>query len=69
MIHIARLASAPASFTIVPELPGVAITPEIIRAIRAGAWIVFNLSGGKDSSAAMVAVNLFLDLLGQPRLL
>ena len=50
-----------------PELPGIALTPEIIGAIRAGAWIVFNLSGGKDSSAAMAAVNLFLDLVGHPR--
>jgi 3'-phosphoadenosine 5'-phosphosulfate sulfotransferase (PAPS reductase)/FAD synthetase len=52
---------------IIPELPGIALTPEIIGAIRAGAWIVFNLSGGKDSSAAMAAVNLFLDFFGHPR--
>jgi 3'-phosphoadenosine 5'-phosphosulfate sulfotransferase (PAPS reductase)/FAD synthetase len=67
MIHHARLASAASSHMISPELPGIALTPEIIGAIRAGAWIVFNLSGGKDSSAAMAAVNLFLDLVGHPR--
>lgn len=67
MTHHARLATAAASHTIVPDLPGLALTPEIVRAIRDGAWIVFNLSGGKDSSAAMVVVNLFLDLLGHPR--
>ncbi|MCW2351727.1 phosphoadenosine phosphosulfate reductase family protein [Sphingobium sp. B12D2B] len=50
-----------------PTLPDLAIDSEIIGAIRAGAWIVFNLSGGKDSSAAMFAVNLLLDLLGRPR--
>lgn len=48
-------------------LPDLAIDDDTIAAIRAGAWIVFNLSGGKDSSAAMFAVNLLLDLLGHPR--
>lgn len=67
MTHHTRLAASATSHTIVPELPGLALTPEILRAIRDGAWIVFNLSGGKDSSAAMAAVNLFLDLLGHPR--
>ncbi|EJU09185.1 hypothetical protein LH128_30239, partial [Sphingomonas sp. LH128] len=33
----------------------------------AGAWIVFNVSGGKDSSAAMFAVSIVLDGLGHPR--
>ena len=57
MIHHARLTPAVSSHMIIPELPGIALTPEIIDAIRADAWIVFNLSGGKDSSAAMAAVN------------
>lgn len=48
-------------------LPDLAIDDDTVAAIRAGAWIVFNLSGGKDSSAAMFAVNLLLDLLGHPR--
>jgi len=30
----------------------------------AGAWIVFNVSGGKDSSAAMFTTNIVLDQLG-----
>lgn len=50
-----------------PTLPDLAIDSEIIGAIRAGARIVFNISGGKDSSAAMFAVNRCLDLLGHPR--
>lgn len=48
-------------------IPSLAIGSEIIGAIRRHAWIVFNISGGKDSSAAMFAVNLYLDLLGHPR--
>ena len=48
-------------------LPELAIGSEIIGAIQRGAWIVFNLSGGKDSSAAMFTVNLLLDRLGHPR--
>ncbi|PNB45990.1 phosphoadenosine phosphosulfate reductase, partial [Pseudomonas sp. FW305-130] len=44
-----------------PGLPELAIGPEIIGAIQRDAWIVFNLSGGKDSSAAMFTVNLLLD--------
>jgi len=52
---------------ILPAIRAIALTDEIIAAIHAGAWIVFNLSGGKDSSAAMFAVNLQLDLLGHPR--
>lgn len=50
-----------------PGLPDLAIGSEIIGAIERDAWIVFNLSGGKDSSAAMFAVNLLLDRLGHPR--
>lgn len=67
MTHHVRLVAAATSHTIVPGLPDLALTPEILRAVRDGAWIVFNLSGGKDSSAAMAVVNLFLDLLGHPR--
>ncbi|HEX7855000.1 MAG TPA: phosphoadenosine phosphosulfate reductase family protein [Sphingobium sp.] len=50
-----------------PSLPDLAITDELTSAIQDGAWIVFNLSGGKDSGAAIFAVNLYLDLLGHPR--
>ncbi len=48
-------------------LPEIAITPDVIATLQAGAWVVFNLSGGKDSTAAMAAVNLYLDLVGHPR--
>ena len=39
-------------------LPLLALPAEIRAAIKAGAWIVFNVSGGKDSSAAMFAVSI-----------
>src|SRR3546814_12260137 len=48
-------------------LPEIAITPDLIEALKAGAWVVFNLSGGTDSTAAMAAVNLYIDLIGQDR--
>ena len=48
-------------------LPSLALPAEIRAAIKAGAWIVFNVSGGKDSSAAMFAVSIVLDQLGHPR--
>ncbi len=66
MTHLARLTAARAH-AVVPELPGIALAPDIVEAVLNGAWIVFNLSGGKDSTAAMSAVNLFLDVLGHPR--
>jgi 3'-phosphoadenosine 5'-phosphosulfate sulfotransferase (PAPS reductase)/FAD synthetase len=66
MTYLARLIAAGAH-PVVPELPGIAITPDIAEAIVNDAWIVFNLSGGKDSTAAMSAVNLFLDGLGHSR--
>lgn len=47
--------------------PPIALPPAIEAAIRAGAWIVFNLSGGKDSSAALFAAMPVLDALGHPR--
>jgi 3'-phosphoadenosine 5'-phosphosulfate sulfotransferase (PAPS reductase)/FAD synthetase len=65
--QFAAAAAAARSYPAVPGLPDIAITSEIVAAIRAGAWIVFNLSGGKDSSAALFAVNLQLDSLGHPR--
>ena len=52
---------------LVAGLPAIALPPAILDAVERGAWIVFNLSGGKDSSAAMFAVNLILDALGHPR--
>lgn len=49
------------------NLPALAIPSPIAGAIQTGAWVVFNLSGGKDSSAAMFATNILLDRLGHPR--
>ena len=46
--------------------PPMGLPPAIEAAIRASAWIVFNLSGGKDSSAALFATMPVLDALGHP---
>lgn len=46
--------------------PPMGLPPAIEAAIRSSAWIVFNLSGGKDSSAALFATMPVLDALGHP---
>ena len=61
---VPALDPVPPPLIVVPDL---AINSEIIGAIQQGAWIMFNLSGGKDSSAAMFVVNLYLDRIGHPR--
>lgn len=67
-MSVAVLSRALASLALPrPGIPDLAIGSEIIGPIRDGAWIVFNLSGGKDSSAALFAVSLLLDQLGHPR--
>lgn len=50
-----------------PAAPPIALPREIAAALRGGAWAVFNLSGGKDSSAALFAAMPMLDALGHPR--
>lgn len=47
--------------------PVPAVDATIIAAIREGAWFVFNLSGGKDSTASAHAAIRLLDALGHPR--
>lgn len=59
--HLHLAGATPAGLT------SLALPAEIRAAIKAGAWIVFNVSGGKDSSAAMFAVSIVLDGLGHPR--
>lgn len=49
------------------NLAAIALPPPIGAALSAGAWAVFNLSGGKDSSAALFAGMRALDALGHPR--
>lgn len=44
-----------------------ALDPRVRHAAEQGAWIVFNLSGGKDSSAAAFAASIWLDRIGHPR--
>lgn len=50
-----------------PGLRPLAVPEAIEQVVRAGAWIVFNISGGKDSSAALFAAMRALDQLGHPR--
>lgn len=47
--------------------PDVAIDDLVLDAVAGNAWFVFNLSGGKDSSAAAQAATDLLDQLGHPR--
>ena len=49
-----------------PGAPPIALPPAIEAELRQGAWVVFNLSGGKDSSAALFATMPVLDALGHP---
>lgn len=44
-----------------------AVDPTIMAAVRTGAWFVFSLSGGKDSTASAFAAMCLLDALGHPR--
>lgn len=48
-------------------LPTLAIDAHILDALTDGAWVAFNLSGGKDSGASAHAVNRLLDRMGHPR--
>jgi len=43
------------------------MTPEVEGLLRQGAWAVWSVSGGKDSSAAMASTIRLLDEMGHPR--
>lgn len=45
----------------------IALDPRVKLAAARGAWVVFNLSGGKDSTAAAKAASEWLDRIGHPR--
>jgi 3'-phosphoadenosine 5'-phosphosulfate sulfotransferase (PAPS reductase)/FAD synthetase len=63
---IARAGATPAP--LLPHaLPPVALPAPIAAALRGGAWAVFNLSGGKDSSAALFSATQALDAIGHPQ--
>lgn len=47
--------------------PAIAIDAPIRAALDAGAQVIYNLSGGKDSGALAVATDLWLDKIGHPR--
>lgn len=51
----------------VPAVTPIALDPMIEAAARAGAVVVFNLSGGKDCGAAAARANQWLDSIGHPR--
>lgn len=48
-------------------LDRIAIDPMIEAALRSGAWVVFNLSGGKDCGAVAAMTSVYLDSIGHPR--
>ncbi|MGI8547337.1 MAG: phosphoadenosine phosphosulfate reductase family protein [Gemmatimonadaceae bacterium] len=47
--------------------PPIATTPEVEVLLRAGAPVAFGVSGGKDSSALVLATCAYLDAIGHPR--
>jgi tRNA(Ile)-lysidine synthase TilS/MesJ len=47
--------------------PLIETDPLIDQSLRAGAIVVFSVSGGKDSAAATIATNDYLDSLGHDR--
>lgn len=49
------------------ELPSLSLDDRVLTAIAAGAVVDFSLSGGKDSTAAAIAVSQWLDAIGHPR--
>jgi 3'-phosphoadenosine 5'-phosphosulfate sulfotransferase (PAPS reductase)/FAD synthetase len=59
------LATLPAAAAVC--LPSLAIDRSILEAVSAGAWVAFNISGGKDSTCAAHCASLELDRLGHPR--
>ena len=59
-------AAAPVSF-VGNEVDRIATSPMIELAVRNGAQVVFNLSGGKDCGAVSAMTNAYLDSIGHPR--
>jgi 3'-phosphoadenosine 5'-phosphosulfate sulfotransferase (PAPS reductase)/FAD synthetase len=57
----------PDMFTPARALDEIAVDPMIVEAVRAGARVVFNLSGGKDCGAVSALTMLWLDSIGHPR--
>ena len=45
----------------------IAIDPKIEKALSHGAWVIFNLSGGKDCGAVSSRTMRYLDSVGHPR--
>lgn len=54
-------------FTPDRPLDGIATDPRIDAALRAGARVVYNFSGGKDCGAIAKLTDLYLDSIGHPR--
>ena len=49
------------------QVATIALDPLVVSAVRAGANVIFNLSGGKDSGASALATTQWLDAIGHPR--
>lgn len=49
------------------RMPAPEAAPAVEKAIRDGAWVVYSVSGGKDSSAAIAATLDQLEAWGHPR--
>lgn len=47
--------------------PPIAIDAAVSAALKAGAYVVYNLSGGKDSGAISEATDVYLDGVGHPK--
>jgi 3'-phosphoadenosine 5'-phosphosulfate sulfotransferase (PAPS reductase)/FAD synthetase len=47
--------------------PPIAVDPAVLGAVQDGAWVIFSLSGGKDSAAAAFAASAWLDRIGHDR--
>jgi hypothetical protein len=66
-VSAARGKPAPQSdlFAPVRGLDEIATDPMVDEALRAGAWVEFSLSGGKDCGAVSALTMLYLDSIGQ----
>ena len=53
--------------TSLSPIANLALTPAVEAALRDGAWVSYSVSGGKDSSAAIIAAEAALDAIGHPR--
>lgn len=58
---------SPSAFAKAREYGEIATDPMVDQALGAGAWVIFNLSGGKDCGAVSSRTMRYLDAIGHPR--